>query len=180
VFNKSTLSDLECMPRSPKSNTADLSIRANNEAEAGNSKAGFRVYLAAAKARDTCCQINLGYLYEEGCGVQRNRSAAMYWYERAYRRDGPCAAYNIAAMWRNDGKYRRALKWFKRAVRLGDDEANLEIAKDYHQVEHNPLKAIRHLEKLCASNCVTEAGLEEARTLLRRTRKSAELLAGQK
>lgn len=160
------------MRRSPKSNTDDLFIRANNQAEAGNPKAAFRLYLAAAKAGDTSWQINLGNLYDEGSGVQRNRSAAMYWYKRAYRRGEACAAYNVGVMWRNDGKYRRALYWFKRAVRLGDDEANLEIAKHYLDVEQNSLKAILHLRKVCASNRVTEAGLEEARTLLRRTRKS--------
>ena len=160
------------MRHSPKSKTEDLFIRANKQAEAGNLKAAFRLYLAAAKAGDASCQINLGNFYDEGSGVQRNRSAAMYWYKRAYRRGEPCAAHNIGVMWRNDGKYARALYWFKRAVRLGDNEANLEIAKHYLQVEHNLLKAIPYLEKVCASKRVTEAGLEEARTLLRRARKS--------
>lgn len=160
------------MQRSPKSKVDGLFIRANKQEEAGNSKAAFRLYLAAAKAGDTSCQINVGNLYDAGSGVRRNRSAAMYWYKRAYRRGDACAAHNIGVMWRNDGNYRRALNWFKRAVRLGDDEANLEIAKHYLQVEVNSLKAIPHLEKVCAANRVTEAGLEEARTLLRRARKS--------
>jgi TPR repeat protein len=160
------------MRRLPKSKVDDLFIRANKQAEAGKFKAAFRLYLAAAKAGDTSCQINLGNLYDAGSGVRRNRSAAMYWYKRAYRRGDACAAYNIGVMWRNDRNHRRALYWFKRAVRLGDDEANLEIAKHYLQVEHNSLKAIPHLEKVCTANRVTEAGLEEARTLLRRARKS--------
>ena len=159
------------MRRSRKSKTDDLFIRANKEAEAGNLKAAFRLYLAAAKAGDSSCQINLGNLYDEGSGVRRNRSAAMYWYKRAYRRGERCAAHNIGVMWRNEKKYGKALNWFKKAVRLGDDEANLEIAKHYLQVEEEPAKAILHLEKVCASNCVTEAGLEEARNLLRRARK---------
>ncbi|PYU60163.1 MAG: hypothetical protein DMG56_08640 [Acidobacteria bacterium] len=117
------------------------------------------------------CQINLGNFYAGGTGVRRNRSAAMYWYKRAYRRGEPCAAHNIGVMWRNEKKYRRALQWFKKAVRLGDDEAKLEIAKYYLEVEHNPERAIPHLKKVCESNCVTEAGLEEASRLLERERK---------
>jgi len=97
----------------------------------------------------------------------------MYWYKRAYRRGQACAAHNIGVMWRNEGKYGRALYWFKKAVRLGDDEDNLDIAKHYLEVEHNVLRAVLHLEKVCVSKRVSEAGLEEARKLLRRARKSA-------
>ena len=97
----------------------------------------------------------------------------MYWYKRAYRRGVACAAHNIGVMWRNDGKYGRSLYWFMRAVRLGDDEANLEIAKHYLQVEQNSSKAIPILEKVCTSDSVTEAGAEEARALLRRAKKRA-------
>lgn len=158
------------MRRLKKSKTDELFVRAEKQAEAGNLKSAFRLYIAAAKAGDTSCQINLGNLYDEGSGVQRNRSAAMYWYKRAYRRGDPCAAHNIGVMWRNDGKHERALYWFKRAVKLGDDEANLEIGKHYLRAKRVS-KAISHLEKVCASNWVTEAGVEEARALLRGARK---------
>jgi TPR repeat protein len=133
--------------RSNKSKTDELFIRADKQADEGNFKSAFRLYLAAAKAGDSSCQINLGNFYDEGSGVRRNRSAAMYWYKRAYRRGEPCGAHNIGVMWRNEKKYGQALNWFKKAVRLGDDEANLEIAKHYLQVEQNPLKAIPHLER---------------------------------
>ena len=154
-----------------KSKTDDLFIRADKQADAGKLKSAFRLFLAAAKAGNSSCQINLGNFYDEGTGVRRNRSAAMYWYKRAYRRGESCAAHNIAVMWRNEKKYKRALEWFKKAVRLGDDEANLEIAKHFLEVEHNPERAIPHLQKVCESNCVTEAGLEEASRLLERERK---------
>jgi TPR repeat protein len=156
-------------PRKPQTN--ELFVRADKEADKGNLKSAFRLFLAAAKAGDSSCQINLGNFYDEGTGVRRNRSAAMYWYKRAYRRGERCAAHNIGVMWRNEKKYRRALEWFKKAVRLGDDEANLEIAKHYLEVEHNPERAIPHLRRVCESSCVTEAGLEEANTLLSRARK---------
>ena len=154
-----------------KSMTDDLFIRADKQADAGNLKSAFRLFLAAAKAGDSSCQINLGNFYDQGKGVRRNRSAAMYWYKRAYQRGESCAAQNIAVMWRNEKKYSRALGWFRKAVKLGDDEANLEIAKHYLKVEHNPERAIPHLRKVRESNCVTEAGLAEANTMLSRVRK---------
>jgi len=48
------------MRHSPKSKTEDLFTRASKEAEAGKLRVAFRLYLAAAKAGDTSCQINLG------------------------------------------------------------------------------------------------------------------------
>jgi TPR repeat protein len=146
------------MRSSRKSKTDDLFIRAAKQADEGNLKSAFRLYLAAAKGGDSSCQINLGNLYDEGSGVRRNRSAAMYWYKRAYRRGECCAAHNIGIMWRNEKRYEKALNWFKKAVRLGDDEANLEIAKHYLLVEQKPTKAIPHLKKVLKSTWLTEAG----------------------
>jgi TPR repeat protein len=154
--------------RSRKSVRDELFIRADKQADEGNFKSAFRLFLAAAKAGDSGCQINVGNYYDAGTGVRRDPSAAMYWYKRAYRRGEASAAHNIGVVWRNEKKYRRALEWFKRAVKLGDAEANLEIAKYYLEVEKSSVKAAPYLEKVCGSNRVTEAGLEEARGLLRR------------
>ncbi len=157
--------------RSRNSKTDDLFIRAAKQADKGKLRSAFRLYLAAAKAGDSSCQINLGNFYDDGTGVRRNRSAALYWYKRAYRHGESCAAHNIGVMWRNEQKFERALGWFEKAVILGDDEAHLEIAKHYLRVERNPVKAIPHLLKVCKANCVSEAGLEEASRLLQRARK---------
>jgi TPR repeat protein len=157
--------------RSRRLNTNDIFVRADKEADKGNLKSAFRLFLAGARAGDRSCQVNLGNFYDSGTGVRRNRSAAMYWYKRAYRRGDPSAANNIGVMWRNEKKYSRALAWFRKAVKLGDDESNLEIAKHYLKVEHNPERAIPHLRKVCESNRVTEAGLAEANTMLSRVRK---------
>jgi len=57
---------------------------------------------------------------------------------------------------------------------MGDDEANLEIAK-YYLGENNPRKAIPHLERVYRSNRVTEAGAEKAARLLNQARKKLKL-----
>ena len=70
-------------------------------------------------------------------------------------------------MLRKEGRTKRALAWFKKAVRMGDEEAHLEIAKHYLRNAHDLPKAVLHLEKVCGSNFVTEAGRQEAAKLLR-------------
>jgi len=159
--------------RAKKSTTDDLFTRADAQQENGNLRSAFRLYLAAAKAGDSGCQMNLGNFYADGIGVRRNRLAALYWYKRACRRGEASAASNIAVMLRQEGNIKGALAWFRKAVRLGDDEAHLEIAKHYLRNENNPAQAIPHLKKVCQSNFVTEAGREEATKLIKLARQTA-------
>jgi hypothetical protein len=58
---------------------------------------------------------------------------------------------------------------------MGDDEANLEIAKYYLENENSPRMAIPHLQRVCRSKRVTEAGTEEAVRLLNQAKKKLKL-----
>jgi tetratricopeptide (TPR) repeat protein len=148
-----------------------LFTRADGQEGKGKLRSAFRLFLAAAKGGEQGCQINLGNHYDAGKGVRRNRAAALYWYKRAYRRGASEAASNIGILWRNENKPKLALEWFRKSVRLGDEEANLEIAKYYLLNELDPARAIRHLEQVRPSPYVTQAGVEEARTLLRQAKR---------
>jgi TPR repeat protein len=74
-------------------------------------------------------------------------------------------------MWRNEKKLRRALLWLRRAVKLGAEDSNLDIAKLYLFDEHNPRKAIPYLCRVLESDCVSQASTEEAQRLLKRAKK---------
>jgi len=163
-------------PKQSQTSKADLLfIRADKLEESGDLRGAFRLFLAGAKAGDTGCQLNLGNYYDDGKGIRRNRAKALYWYKKAYRRGDASAAYNIAILWRNEHEPTRALPWFKRAVKMGDAEANLEIAKYLLAAEDGLPKAIAHLERVCRSKSVTEAGAEEAARLLKQARKKLNL-----
>jgi TPR repeat protein len=156
-----------------KSRAEILFSRASKCEEKGNMRSAFRLYLAGAKSGDPGCQVNVGNLYDAGTGVRRNKAAALRWYKRAYHGGSASAASNIGVLWRNEGKAKRALDWFRKAARLGDDEANLEIAQHYLRNERNPVKAIPHLENVCKSNRVTQAGAERAFRILNKIRKQS-------
>jgi TPR repeat protein len=149
-----------------------LFVRADKLEDSGHLKAAFRLFLAAAKAGDTGCQLNVGNYYCGGKGIRRNLSRGLYWYKRAYRHGDASAASNIGMTWRNEGNPKRALAWFRQAVKMGDDEANLEIAKYYLANENDPRKAIPYLERVCRSKRVTEAGAEEAAKLLKQGKRN--------
>src|SRR5580692_7510398 len=80
-------------PKAVPEKTENLHLRAHTQWDAGNRRSAFRLMLAAAKSGgDMGAMLNLGYFYDVGIGVKRNRAAAMYWYQRAYRRGFASAA----------------------------------------------------------------------------------------
>jgi TPR repeat protein len=146
-------------------NANDLFARACQQWERGKLLSAFRLFLHAAKAGDAGSQLNLGYLYDYGIGVQSNRRAAEYWYRRAYVQGMAGGANNIGTLYRDEQRPKRALLWFRRATKLGDVGANLEIAKYYLNHEQNTDRAVEHLEMVIASDSVSEAEKETARKL---------------
>jgi len=148
-----------------------LLARAAQQWYVGLLRSAFRLFFAAAKLGDVTAQLNLGYCYDLGIGVRPNRSAALQWYKLAYRQGQSCAASNIGTIFRDEGDTRQALAWFERAVRLGDVEANLEIAKIYIGEKNQVVKAIRCLKRVIEAKArldVTVASKEEAQRLLKK------------
>jgi TPR repeat protein len=162
------------MPRpTNKAKATALFTRADKEEERGNLRSAFRLMLSAAKLGDIGAQVNVGNYYDNARGVRRKRSAALYWYKRAYRRGDSGAANNIGVLWRNEKQFKRALGWFVRAVKLGDDEANLEIGKHYLYNEDDPRKAISYFQRVTPSEWVSEAGVEEAKELTKEAKRAS-------
>lgn len=156
--------------QNPQTSKLDLLFaKANEEWDSGRTRSAFRLFLSAAKLGEPGAQHNLGYFYDVGIGVKANRTAALYWYRRAYRHGYRVAASNIATMYRDENKIKRALEWFHRAIRLGDADANLEIAKILLQQERGATKAIGYLKRTIESNAsdVTEGSRQEAQNLLK-------------
>lgn len=156
-------------------NTAkSLFLRADKLWDQGKLEPAFKLFLEAAKAGDAGAEQNVGYFYDRGLGVRRNRTKALHWYRRAYRHGYPSAATNIGTVWMDSREPRRGLLWFRRAVKMGDDDANLEIAKYYMQHNsRNLTKAIPFLENVRRSSRVSESSLEEAEALLKEVQGTA-------
>jgi len=146
-------------------------VRADKEWSRGKLRSALRLFLAAAKKGDKASQLNAGYFYDNGIGTRRNRTAALYWYGRAYRRGDANAANNIGTIWRDEHNPRRALSWFLRAVKIGDVGSNLEIGKHYLRNERDPSRAIAYLNKVCQSDRVSEHEVAQAQRLLEEARR---------
>ncbi len=127
--------------------------------------------LKGAKAGDTSCQILLGnYLTKGRKGIMVDRKRGIYWYMRAYKQKSSTGASNLAMTYRKQGDLEEALRWYELAVKLGDNEAHLPLAKIWLHDRGNKAKAIKHLKAVFSGNLldVSELGRDEARTMLRR------------
>jgi TPR repeat protein len=145
-----------------------LFAKASEQWDRGKLRSAFRLFLSAAKRGDPGAQHNLGYFYDVGVGVKPNRAAALYWYNRAFRRGYSSAASNIGTIFRDEEKTRQALSWFQRAIRLGDADANLEVAKILLRKEGKTGRAVAYLKRTTKAkpSDVTEGSKQEAQRLL--------------
>jgi uncharacterized protein len=127
--------------------------------------------LKGAKTGDTSCQILLGnYLSDGRKGIPVNQERAIYWYKQAYKQGSSIGASNLAMHYRKQGFVDEAYEWYGRAVKLGDNEAHLELAKIWLHDRGNKAKAIKHLKAVFQGNThnVSELGRDDARAMLRR------------
>jgi TPR repeat protein len=133
----------------------------------------LRLLLKGAKAGDTSCQILLGnYLSDGRKGIPIDRKRAIYWYKRAYEHGSSTGASNLAMLYRKQGDVDDAYRWYELAVKSGDNEAHLALARIWLHDRGNEAKAIRHLKAVFLGNPrnVSELRRDEARTMLRRLR----------
>ncbi len=150
--------------------TEEQFSRACRLLDEGRAREAFRLFSAAARAGHLEAQSNLGYLFDTGTGVRRSRLKALHWYRKAARRGDPAAANNIGTVFRDEGRPRLALRWFEKAIALGNEDALLELAKLYAGPLEDSRMATRLLKKVLSSKRVTVFSQEQAQRLLEKFR----------
>ncbi len=91
---------------------------------------------------DAASQYNLGIKYEEGRGVTKNYTKAVYWYRKAAEQGYASAQYNLGVAYsngegvpQNDSK---AVEWYRKAAEQGDAEAQYNLGFVYSNGEGVP------------------------------------------
>ena len=167
------MSPIKCREKvTNRSHANEIFLRACAQEDQGKLSSAFRLYLAGAKLGDTGCQVNLGNFYADGRGIKPNREAAVKWYKKAYARGERSAASNLGAMFRDEGKFEKAVSWYERAVKLHDVDANLEIAKILLRNPKDRARAKAFLEQMQAfsEDDLTRSARKQGRQLLKRIR----------
>ncbi|GAB3670847.1 SH3 domain-containing protein [Salinisphaera aquimarina] len=87
-------------------------------------------------------QYNMGVLYDEGYGVERNYAAARSWYEKAAAQNYAKAEHNLGIMYQEGhgvpADAAKAAEWFERAAEHGEPAAQNNLAVMYVRGQGKP------------------------------------------
>lgn len=88
-----------------------------------------------AQEGDKKAQNNLGYMYLNGVGVDKNHEKALLWYRKAAKQGVAEAQHSLGFMYSEglgtDPVYAIALKWYRMAAELGLSQAQFNLAYMY-------------------------------------------------
>ena len=78
----------------------------------------------------------MGYLYQEGQGVEKNYSKAIKYFRLAAEQGDPLGMFNLGVMYyKGKGVYQdieEALRWFERSAECGN-EAAIDVLKEINK-----------------------------------------------
>ena len=126
---KDTYKDL--MKRAQANDPVAMREVAMKRDHAGDDATALTWYKKAAKSGDAGAHYNLGVMFKDGQGVERNRRMEIYHYQEAAVRGHHMARHNLGCYEGLYGRYDRAVKHFLIGARLGDDNAIQRLKKCY-------------------------------------------------
>lgn len=88
----------------------------------------LRYYRRGARLGNSDAMIGLGNALASGRKSRRLVAEGMAWYLKAYRRGNVLGASCLAAVYRDLGMHAKAVAWFRRGAKAGDDDDLLELA----------------------------------------------------
>ena len=127
-----------------------------SEYNQGNYIKALDTFYVLAKEGDPKAQFNVGLIYADGKGVNKDSYQAMEWYRKAADQNNTAAQYNLAKLisQRPDSKdphvVERMLYWYKKAADNGQKEAMNELGLLYFHgkgVKQNKAKAFEFFKK---------------------------------
>jgi uncharacterized protein len=156
-------------PTRSSRDTEKLFARASVAWDKGNLRLAFDLFLQAASLGDYHSQLDLGYFFDVGLHVKKNKNKALCWYYKAYRQGDACGAANIATIHRDRREAAKMLWWFRKAVAMGNQDELLDLGKCYETgfgVPKNTKKAKQFYKRVLLSKHVLDSSKEQAQARL--------------
>lgn len=148
----------------------DLFIQADAAYQQGDFKTAFTLFLKAAENGDINAMERLALMYDDGEGVESDIDKSIYWDSCAIANGSITALSNLAITYKQLGDFKKAEEYFKKAIKAGDYDAALELAKLYilDSEKLARLEQINDLLNIVIQNPqeVCAVSLEEAEKLL--------------
>jgi len=104
--------------------------------ERGDYAAALSSYREAADQGSPAAMLFIGYMYENGLGLNKDFGEALFWYRKSAEAGEGMAMFNIGVFYR-DGRgvkadQKEAFRWFSRAAELGVPDAAYSMAQAYN------------------------------------------------
>jgi TPR repeat protein len=149
---------------------------ANANAEAvgaystGDYAKAMQIWLPRAEGGDPSAQYEVGKMYADGLGTQRNLTEAARWYRQAAEHGANWVKFDLGLMYA-EGQgvpqdYSKALDWYRKGARIGDTRAQLNLARMYASgqgVRQDYASAVKWYQRAAAEH--NEAAQYELGTL---------------
>lgn len=97
----------------------------------GNMVEALTQYKTSALAGYAPAQTRLGYLFEQGKGVPRDKYSAQEWYLKAAKQGDGLAQYHLACLYQETRNYSEAVHWHTEAANRGNTVSQYELALLY-------------------------------------------------
>ena len=111
-------------------------------------------YRKAAEQGNVDAQVNLGWCYEQGEGVEKDPALAVEWYRKAAEQGNAGAQLNLGWCYRKGEGVEKnpavAVEWYRKAAEQGNAGAQLNLGECYQKgegVEKNPAAAAQWIRK---------------------------------
>jgi uncharacterized protein len=90
-----------------------------------------------AEQGNASSQLQLGFLYSVGRGVNQNYKEAVYWFKKAANQESPFAQVSLGALYSTgngvDKNYKQAVYWYTMAATQGNKDAQYYLANNYEK-----------------------------------------------
>jgi TPR repeat protein len=111
---------------------------AANDIQSGRYSEALAKLRPAVEAGDTRAMYNLGVMYRDSLGVQRDRVKAKALFLSAAEKGHALAQYAIARLFYEDSNFTEAARWYRKAADQGDIEALYNLGYMYHEGQGVP------------------------------------------
>lgn len=109
-----------------------ITFKAAAQAEmSGNMVEAITQYKTSALAGYAPAQTRLGYSFEQGKGVLKDKSSAQQWYLKAAKQADGLAQYHLACLYQEAQNYPEAVHWHTEAANRGNTVSQYELAVLY-------------------------------------------------
>ena len=89
-----------------------------------NMQLAYNEFLAGAKEGHVYAQYNLGLMFEQGLGINKNEKEAVYWYNESAMQGNSVAQFNLGVCFENGigtpVDFEKANEWYRKASIQGD------------------------------------------------------------